>query len=191
MLRSVCRLESPLWGLLRTLAKQQGSLARAFIEIDDVKKPLHWHLVEQGSNKVEIDSAPLVKEERKEGAEKYQRYLVTKEETANRVHVNLEDLSPHLQSVFAKSYLDEIKQTVTVKGINAITFNNITEDVFRYCLNMPIRKLGFFSHFERYNDDRGVATFTRQNDAIPVYGYKAVGRLQRKPRIVSDVEIVV
>lgn len=72
--------------------------------------------------------------------------------------------------MFVDRYLDTLKRYLDSNSVRSLSFNCINEDVFRYQLNMPIRKLGYKSSFERYNNDRGLAVFKlkeHEGDASP------------------------
>lgn len=188
MLRTMCLLRGPLKGLMSTLVRQQGSLARAFVQVDDVT-----HLQPEESS-VEKDTTSVLENPCGNAQDKYKRHLVYKFETPNRIHVNLEELSPEIQTVFVNMYLEELKESLAANDLKSISFNNINEDVFRYHLNMPIRKQNFDSSFQRYNDDKGLASFMRKAEATTIVGfkpvastitgYRAVGKAIRKPKVV-------
>ncbi|WAR03774.1 hypothetical protein MAR_010332 [Mya arenaria] len=86
-------------------------------------------------------------------------YHVYKMTTRNRLHVNLEDLPVQLHKPFIKFYVKHLTEKGEYNSSNLIQFNNICEDVFRYFLNMQIKKLGYSSVFTRYNHERGLALF--------------------------------
>lgn len=94
--------------------------------------------------------------------DKYKRHCVHKLETTKSIHVNVVELTPELQIVFAKKLLEEYKELLEENDIKSVSFNNINEDVFRYHLNMPLRRHNFVSSFQRYNGDKGLAIFTRK-----------------------------
>lgn len=87
-----------------------------------------------------------------------------KTETPNNIHINVEKLSEELQNIFIDNYIERIRTLVTYKEIVNISFNFVNEDVFRRKLYIPIRKLGFISSFQRYNDNRGLAHFKRKSN---------------------------
>ena len=90
-------------------------------------------------------------------------------QTRNTLHFNIGDLTEESQEMFAESELDQIKTLVKEKEIKSICFNFIHENTYRCFLNMPIRKLGYDSFFQRYNDDKGLAVFLlRDKKAIQV-----------------------
>ena len=72
---------------------------------------------------------------------------------------DLDNVSIDLQEAFFDKHLPEIARAIAKEHIEKITFNNLSESVFRYRLNMQLRKLGATSEFQRYNHDRGLAIF--------------------------------
>jgi hypothetical protein len=86
-------------------------------------------------------------------------YVVCTRETPDTLHFNAEGFSEDIQALFAERELEDIKMKVKQRVIKNITFNFIHENIYRCHLNMPIRKLGYNSFFQRYNDDKGLAVF--------------------------------
>lgn len=87
-------------------------------------------------------------------------FHVRKTSTPNKVHFNLEDLPTELHEPFTRHIFADIAQ-LHEAGVQKFHFNNVSEDAFRYILNMPIRKLGYTSKFTKYNKERGLAYFDR------------------------------
>ncbi|KAH3886513.1 hypothetical protein DPMN_010524 [Dreissena polymorpha] len=87
-------------------------------------------------------------------------FQVRKMSTANKVHLNLEDLPTELHGPFVQHIIADFVK-LHKAGVQKFQLNNVTEDAFRNVLNMPIRKLGYTSKFTRCNKDRGLAYFER------------------------------
>jgi len=93
-------------------------------------------------------------------------YHVYKMATKDRVHVNLEDLPVRLHASFVKNFVTQLSKTTDIDASPPlIQFNHVSENVYRYFLNMAVRKLGYRSLFTRYNGELGMATFERQKNA--------------------------
>ncbi|XP_060556967.1 uncharacterized protein LOC132717496 [Ruditapes philippinarum] len=130
---------------LRTFScvcKNYGTLPRAFVEVNGGRS---------------ISNAVLKKDLAKHEVNK--NYVVCTRETPDTLHFNVEGLSEDIQALFAERELEDIKIKVKQHVIKNISFNFIHENIYRCHLNMPIRKLGYNSFFQRYNDDKGLAVF--------------------------------
>lgn len=108
------------------------------------------------------------------------KYIVYFTETTDRLHVNVEELNKDLQAAFVEKYLEIFKKHVDGSEVLSISFNFVNEDVFRSQLNMPIRKLGFTSSFERYNDDRGIAIFKAKSHQLEDVDSRRIGAFHRR-----------
>ena len=56
-----------------------------------------------------------------------------------------------------------IQTTVNEEKLQSVTFNHIAEEVYLKNLKMNFRKMGYHCLFTRYNGDKGMATFQREN----------------------------
>lgn len=147
-------------------------------QVDDNKR------VQAAEGSDEKDTSVVLEEPSRNAENKIKTYCVYKLETSKMIHVNVEELTLQLQTEFVKTYLEELKKFLAENDISYISFNNIYEDVFRYHLNMPIRKYNFVSSFQRYIDDKGLAVFTKKDVEVAVMAYKSVGKSIRKPQVV-------
>ena len=78
------------------------------------------------------------------------------------LHLSFEDLPVALQSLFVKHYMNDLENEIKEHGWNRIELNNLNEEVYRYHVNMPIRKIGYASYYSRYNHDKGLAVFEKR-----------------------------
>ncbi|XP_045175522.1 uncharacterized protein LOC123536413 [Mercenaria mercenaria] len=147
MLRNVLELKQPLQGAVLNICKQYGTRARAYIEMTG-----------PGEDKTERTIDPPEKKE------KHEKHFVYTKHVPHMLHFNVEELNENLQKDYIDRQLEQMKKIVEDNEIRSITFNCIKESIFRSQLNMPIRKLGFESSFQRYNDDRGLAIFYMKAD---------------------------
>lgn len=88
-------------------------------------------------------------------------YHVLKRLALNKLHLNMENVPVSLQGPFVDFYLKDLQTEIEENELLRISFNFVNEEVFRYNLNMAVRKLGFKSYFSRYNHGEGVAVFER------------------------------
>lgn len=163
MLRNFSKLRQPLNRAASSFRKQYGVAAR--VQVGDV----------QG------DEASM-RQERNEACknvDNYETFPIYNLETPNKIQVNVEELDKEFQAVFAENYLKTVKKLVDENEITHITFNYLNEDVFRNKLNMPIRKLGYSSSFQRYNDDRGLAVFVTHGSQTTDADSRRIGAYHR------------
>ena len=75
------------------------------------------------------------------------------------LNINLENISHEIQ----KELIDKLGLFLQFHNdsaqIPAVTFNYLSEEVYRYGLYMGYRKMGYDCKFTKYNNDRGLATF--------------------------------
>lgn len=90
------------------------------------------------------------------------QYQVLKRLAGHKLHLNLEDVPTSLQAPFVQYYMKDLEEEINEHGLDVIQFNNVNEEVWRYNLNMVIRKLGYSSYFSRYNHDKGQAVFEKR-----------------------------
>ncbi|KAH3886510.1 uncharacterized protein LOC127842679 [Dreissena polymorpha] len=105
-------------------------------------------------------------------------FRVSKMIKPDKVHINFEDLPSELHEPFVKRIMNDIVELNGQGAIQDIQFNNVSESAFRYCLNMPIRRMGYKSTFTKYNHERGLACFERLPDKITL---TCVGRFNKSP----------
>lgn len=90
----------------------------------------------------------------------FQMYITN---TGDTLSVNLENVSNSLQ----KEIIDKLGLFLTSKSdlekVRNFKFNSVSEDVYRLLMYMPFRKLGYDCMFTRYNDDKGLASFTLED----------------------------
>lgn len=105
-------------------------------------------------------------------------YHVGKMITPDKVHINLEDLSSELHEHVVKHIMNDIVQSKGQGALHDIQFNHVSESAFRYCLNMPLRSMGYKSTFTKYNHERGLACFERLPDKTTL---TSVGQFSKSP----------
>ena len=91
--------------------------------------------------------------------------------TDDTLKVNLEHVCSNLQKELIEQLGPFLKETAHNDQIPNVSFNYVTEDVYRNNLYMEFRKLGYECVFTRYNHDTGLATFSLKDPEEPEVKY--------------------
>ena len=84
--------------------------------------------------------------------------------TRDELKISLENIvSNGVQGEVVDNLQPFLHTTVNEEKIPNITFNHIAEDVYLHSLHMTFRKMGYHSMFTRYNGDKGMAVFQRED----------------------------
>ena len=88
--------------------------------------------------------------------------------TGDKLHINLENVPTAVQKDLIDNlglFMNNCKES---DHIPSVSYNFISEDVYRDKLYMPFHKLGYDCVFSRYNNDKGLASFKLEgaNDQI-------------------------
>lgn len=88
---------------------------------------------------------------------------------------NLENVKSNQQKDLIDSLGLFLNTKINLEEIDIVKYNFVTEEVYRYMLCMPFRKLGYDCAFTKYNHDKGLATFkvSDPNEQISYSFYKS------------------
>lgn len=109
---------------------------------------------------------------------KAERLRIHVNNTDEFLKVNLEHVPSNLQKELAEELGPFLQINESDEHIPEVTFNYLSEEVFRTNLYMAFRKLGYDCTFSRYNHDKGLATFTLADHEGPSrkYSYFRTGQ---------------
>lgn len=79
--------------------------------------------------------------------------------TDESLKVNLEHMPNGLQRELVEELGPFLQINESEEQVPEVTFNYLSEEVFRTNLYMAFRKMGYDCTFSRYNHDKGLATF--------------------------------
>lgn len=93
----------------------------------------------------------------------------------NSLNINMESAPTSLQKELIDNLGLLLKNDTVFDQIPSVTYNFVSEEVYRNRLYMPFRKLGYKCVFTRYNNDKGLASFKVEepNDQIRYSYYRS------------------
>lgn len=84
--------------------------------------------------------------------------------TRDQLKVSLENvISNGVQGELIEKLAPYFKTTINEEKLPNVTFNHVAEEVYLKHLYMTFRKLGYQCMFTRYNGDKGMAYFQRED----------------------------
>lgn len=95
--------------------------------------------------------------------------------TGNSVSINMESVPTSLQKELLDNLGLLLNNDTEFDQIPSVTYNFVSEEVYRNRLYMPFRRLGYKCVFTRYNHDKGLASFKVEepNDQIRYSYYRS------------------
>ena len=100
--------------------------------------------------------------------------------TRDELKVSLENvLSNGLQGEMVDKLGPYLTTTVTEEKLPRVMFNHVAEEVYLNSLYMTFRKMGYNCSFSRYNGDRGVALFRKEETEEQIRPRYSVFRSER------------
>ena len=90
-----------------------------------------------------------------------ENHRVHVQQVGDTLHINLELISNDLQKELTDQLGPFLKLEPDSEVFSSVTFNYLTEDVYRNSLQRQFRKLGYDCVFARYNGARGLASFNK------------------------------
>lgn len=103
-------------------------------------------------------------------------FKVHMNKTEGNLHISLENVTTDLQKDLINNFGLFLNNSAESEHLQSVNYNFISEEIYRYILYKPYRKLGYDCVFTRYNNDKGLASFKieENKDHVRYNVYKSV-----------------